>query len=210
MQREHGTLVTPRMKTISLIVAALFAGFVGGILGTISVLRYHRPAEIQVIRAHRFELLNDAGERVSYWGRDKGNQLLLVFENKTFKGDSGSKIAPAAEDFVRQRIALGVSGDGGPLFEIRGADGRPRLRLLLNEFDKPTMIMDDESGVRAAFGYEQPDTSDPHADDWALQFLPNRARMGMYVDYDHGKKYLRGFVKIRDDKLPWPPASQPR
>jgi hypothetical protein len=51
------------MRHVFVIAAALAAGFAGGMIGTAMM----SPAR-QVIRARSFELVNEAGQTVAYWG----------------------------------------------------------------------------------------------------------------------------------------------
>jgi hypothetical protein len=62
-----------------LIAAALLAGFIGGMLGTRVERAREQSHPDQVIRARSFELVNDKGRAISYWGVDKRHNAVLAF-----------------------------------------------------------------------------------------------------------------------------------
>ena len=68
------------MKQIIVITAAGVAGFFGGILGTLAVQGREKAQTEQIIRARGFELLNHAGQVVSYWGMDESKMLFWLLE----------------------------------------------------------------------------------------------------------------------------------
>ena len=75
------------MKQVLTLAAALVAGFFGGLLGTqVAYIREQARPEA-IVRARSFELVDEAGQAISYWGVDKGQNLVLAF---------GSHLARAA------------------------------------------------------------------------------------------------------------------
>jgi hypothetical protein len=59
------------MKQTVVITAAMLAGFVGGVLGTLTTRAFERTRAEQTVRARSFELLDQTGKAISYWGVNK-------------------------------------------------------------------------------------------------------------------------------------------
>jgi hypothetical protein len=187
------------MKQIFFIVTALLAGFVGGILGTRVIPPREQPPPGQGVRARRFEVVNEAGQAISYWGVDKGQNAVLAFGS----GRALPGHPLGLEDPHNQRAAIGVIDDS-PFLKLRGVDGQTRVRLLLSLFGKPVLLMEDESGPRVLLGLEQSDTPGAGDNDWSLAFYPERARIGMYTEKDRGQTYVRGSFSVHRDKVKYP------
>lgn len=194
------------MKQLILVVAALLAGFLGG--GASTVLFRHDPEgpSMKVVRAARFELVNQAGQVISMWGSDKGEQVVLAFgkPDATTAVPSQSSPLDTLDDLDRQRAAIGLLGDGSPFVELRSKKGPPRARMYLNEFEKPALLMDDETGVRLALGVEQGDVPSTDDNDWVLNFYPERARMGMSARHDSTGTFVNGFLAVHKDAVKYP------
>jgi hypothetical protein len=122
------------VKQVVLIAAALLAGFIGGVLGNRANYFSRKSQPSDLIRAHRFELLNEAGQPVSYWGVDQGNDVVLAFARH---GDANqAPVGAVAVQPLRpldepsgQRIAIGLHGDDSPFMALSGPDGKTRVRL---------------------------------------------------------------------------------
>ena len=54
------------MKQALVVVACLLAGFIGGILGMLTMRAHEQAHPQQVVRALRFELVNETGRAISY------------------------------------------------------------------------------------------------------------------------------------------------
>jgi len=65
--------------------------------------------------------------------------------------------------------------------------------------------MADETGKRVSLGFEYGDTPGAPGDHWALDFAPNRARIGMSSAQVGRQNYLQGFVSVSKDKIKYPP-----
>jgi hypothetical protein len=194
------------MKQTFLIIAALLAGFVGGILGT-RVGRARQQNSQQVIRARSFELVNEAGQVLSFWGVDKGQNIVLTFGSRgPFRGSALLPGRPPGdlEDPHKQVTAIGLQGDDMPLMKMSGADGKTRVRLLLSPDGKPTLSMEDETGPRVSLGIEQSDTPGPDDNDWSLVFRPEVARIGLHAEKHQGQTYVQGGVFVSKDKIKYP------
>ena len=142
-----------------------------------------------VTRARSFELVDETGQVISYWGVDKSENAVLAFGDhwpKTPNGTRGlsDRISHRLDDPDNQRAAIGVI-DANPFLRLRGTDGKTRVRLYLNDYAKPPLLMEDESGPRVSLGIEPSDTPGPGDGEWTLDFGPDsRARMGMYSEKD--------------------------
>jgi hypothetical protein len=194
------------MKNFFLLLGALAAGFVGGILGTSTVPGHRQKNPEEVVRARRFELVDPGGRVISYWGFDKNDDVTLVFgSNWASRGRNGGPRAGGLDVPDNQRAALGVVDDSAYL-TFRGADGRPRVHLALNVFEKPTLVMGDETGGRVLLGVRQSDTPGPQDDEWFLQFLPERAGIGTYSRPEAGRWHVKGLMwaNPKEDVVEYP------
>jgi hypothetical protein len=194
------------MKNIVIVAAAMLAGFLGGILGTQLTGASRQGHPDQVIRARSFELVDEAGRAISFWGVDNENNAVLAF------GSHRPRLAPAGRGGPRlglselrnQRASIGVIDDS-PFLMLRGADGRTRVRMYLSDFGKPFLLMEDETGPRISLGTEQSDTPGPQDNDWSLAFYPEVARIGLHAEKARGQTYVQGGMFIRKDKVRYPP-----
>jgi hypothetical protein len=203
MPGKHSTMVIggQSVKQAFLIVGALLAGFVGGVLGT-RVMRTREQLNSElVVRARSFELVNESGQTISYWGVDKGQNTVLAFGKAgALSGHPGLGLG----DPLNQRAAIGFMAGDLPMLVFRGRGGETRMRLYLSVFEKPLLLMEDETGPRVLLGLEQSDTPGPQDNDWSLAFLPERARMGMYTETVGGQTYVRGFSAVQRDRVKYP------
>ena len=164
------------------------------------MIRAREQADPAQVRAHSFELVNEAGQKISYWGVDKGQNAVLAFgRGGTIPGHPGLGLG----DPHSQRAVIGLTDDS-PFLMLRGPDGETRVRLLLSIYGKPVLLMEDETGPRVLLGLEQSDTPGPGDNDWALAFYPERARIGMYTVKDGKQTYVRGSFAVHEDKVKYP------
>lgn len=196
------------MKQILIIGASLIAGFVGGILGTLVTHSTRQGPQEPVIRARSFELMDESGKVISYWGIDKNQYAVLAFGSYWPKGRPGGGHGSGQPqldlaDPANQRAAFGVVDDY-PFLDLRALDGKPRMRLNLSIYEKPLLWMADESGKRLALGVEHSDTPRPGDNDWFLKFKPDRAWIGMGTRSEGGQTYVQGFLGVNPDKVKSP------
>jgi hypothetical protein len=197
------------VRQIVFIAAALIAGFVGGVLGNRTSYFSRRSQVPDLVRAHRFELLNEDGQPISYWGVDKGQNVVLAFAR-----NGGANQAPIGAVAVQphrplddphgQRVSIGLLGDDSPFLNFSGPDGKPRVQLLLNLFSKPILLMEDETGPRVSLGIVGSDTPGFDVNDWALDFSPERSSIGMFARRDSTGTYVQGFLDVHRDKVKYP------
>ncbi len=188
------------MRQILTIVIALFAGFLGGIIGS----RVDGARERSIVRAHSFELLNDAGEAISFWGIDNiGQTATLAFgsRGRGLAGSSGHDAPGGITNPDNQLISIGLASADEPVLRMRGPDGKPRVRLYVTPYGKSSLLMDDETGTRMLLGVEQSDTPGPEDNNWSLLFLPERARIGMGTVTENGQTYLMSTFFLSKDKV---------
>lgn len=199
------------MKISLILVAALTAGFIGGVLGVRMAPPGDRGRAVSEIRARAFELVDGDGKVISYWGVDKGGDAVLAFSSHWSVPPPGGGTGHANHgltDPEDQRLSIGVIDDSPFLF-FTGPDRKRRMSLSLNIFQKPILWMGDETGGRLFLGIQQSDTPGPQDNDWALDFEPNMARIGMFNEQEGRQTYLRGFLFISKDKVTFP-SRQPK
>ena len=170
-------------NVLFLALASLF-GFIGGTVQT--WLRPAQTAAPAVVRATRFELVDDSGRLISFWGFDGRKHLVFTFLDKG-----------------RNDLAtLGLSSGNAPFLDLVGKDGKSRLILQLFGDDRPLLAMSDgHYEGRIMLGFIQPDTPTP-TDDWGLFFRtpqeggPNLVRIGMFRRDLHGR--ASGIIAVSD------------
>ena len=101
-------------------------------------------------------------------------------------------------------MSIGLMMDDSPVMKMRGADHRTRVAMYLTPWAKPMLLMNDASGPRISLGLEQSDTPGPEDDNWTLVFAEDRARIGIVTKKEKGKKYIRGILLVRPDKVEIP------
>jgi len=169
------------------------------------VQAYQPPRTEQVIRARSFELVNEAGHPISFWGVDQGQNAVLAFGSRGLAlSDAPRRVPAGLSNPENQLAAFGLQGNDAPILTMRGADGKTRVRLLLSPDAKPTLTMEDETGPRVSLGIEQSDTPGPQDNDWTLVFGPERARIGMFTEKDNGQTYVRGIFLLNKEKVKYP------
>jgi hypothetical protein len=190
------------MKPILVIVAALVAGFVGGILSG----RVARTGDQRVVRARSFELVNETGQTISFWGVDNGQNAVLTFGSRGFalEGARPHSLPVGLGNPHNQLTAFGLQANDSPLLKMSGTDGKTRVRLLLSQDNKPVLTMEDENGPRVSLGIEQSDTPGPEDNNWSLVFAQERARIGMGTEKEGGRRYVRGVLFVNPDKVEYP------
>jgi hypothetical protein len=188
------------VKQVFVVIAALAAGFVGGILGTHWIPI--RPSPEQVIRARAFELVDGAGNVISFWGIDKGEHTVLAFASQGVNpkvGGRAQRVDFRPDDPIGQLASVGEADDM-PFVRFKGEDGRDRMNLVISMTGKPLLLMGDEDGPRVGLGIRQSDTPGPQDNDWALEFGPERASIGMTGRRTQdGVRYFRGFSFVNED-----------
>jgi hypothetical protein len=200
------------MKYALLFLVALLAGVAGGCLSTYALLarKLHHPEE-QVIRAHRFELVNDAGRPISFWGFDKSQEAVLAFGSNDAPGAPGGSSqrhsSLGLNDPYGSRVAIGVPGNAGPFLRFNGSDGQLRVLLDMDDFERPSLMMKDDNLLGLTLGSERSDTPDfrDKTEHWALNFFPEeRARIGMFTEQKGKQTYVTGFVTTNPYKRKYP------
>lgn len=193
------------MKQIVVVVASLVAGFIGGIVGSRSMPPREQATPSNLIRARGFELVDEAGQAVSFWGLNSHNTAELVFgshwSQPPAKGRPDRPLALRDED--NQRLAIGVSGDF-PFLDFRATDGSARMNLSLDEQQKPSLLMSDDYAVRVVLGIRHSDAHDPTDNSWALAFVPDVATLGMATLTENGQTYVAGEFWVNKNKQKYP------
>jgi hypothetical protein len=195
------------VNRIILIAAALLAGFVGGAVGTVVMQRPQTRTD-EVIRARGFELLDEAGRVVAYWGIDKGQNAVLAFASHWPKAPRGGGVVSdhpplPLDDPENQRAAIGVIDDS-PFLIMRGSNGKELVGLGLSAFGKPAMWMSDETGPRLHLGVQGSDTPGPEDNDWGFALYPDMAWLGMHTEKQGGHTYVSAGFSINKNKIMYP------
>lgn len=190
------------MKQTVLVAAALLAGFIGGVLGSRVTRAGEENQPARVLRARSFELVDEAGKVISIWGVNKHGHTLLAFLRSEHVPGEKREHSLGLDDPLNQLAAIGVEGSAGLTF--RGTDGKTRVMLGLGLWDKPGLMMADETSQRLALGLHQTDTPSAEDDIWALSFEPDVAWIGTSPRMEHGQKYVRGVLTVNKDGVKYP------
>ena len=158
-----------------------------------------------MVRARAFEIIDENGKAISYWGADKDSHTILAFGGNGSASPERIDISLPAElaDPRRLRMVIGVVGEH-PFLDLNAPDGETRMRLNLSVYDKPILWMADEAGKRLSLGVEHSDTPSRQDNNWALDFGPERARIGMFTTKERGQAYIHGVLLINRDKVKYP------
>lgn len=201
-----GKLGKITMKPILFALISLLAGFLGGILGARAARTGENSTVAPVIRARKFELVDETGRPISYWGIDQDHQAVLAFgwyvPGMSDRSPQAPPSAPGGlENPLNQYARFGVIGSL-PLLELQGDRGQTRMALNLMPPDKPVLTMRDERGTRLFLGVLLSDTPlAPENNDWGLSFEPDRAMIGMLTGEVNGQKYVRGVLNVDKDDV---------
>ena len=191
-------------KTIITFAMSFLVGCAGGISGTLIILHHESQIAQPVVRARSFELIDESGRAVSRWGIDQHHNPLIAF----MPGDAPSSGSLAndlsLDNGDTQRLAIGLTGDANPFLTFRGDDKKPRVQLWVSEFGQPVFSLYDENSCRVTLGVRRSDTPSLNDRDWGLDFNPDRASIGMETVQQQGHSYVKGYLSVRQDKIPFP------
>jgi hypothetical protein len=196
------------INTVCSLIAALSLGFVGGIIGTLTILHREKASIQEEVRARRFELVDQNGEVLSVWGVDHLHNPLLAFapsgvgkEERPFEGYLGHKLS--LDDADSQRVSIGLTADGDPFIKFRGHDEKPRASLYVDSDGKPDFMLGDEKTWRVVLGIQKSDTPGPQDNDWGLDFYPERAGIGMACVKRGEQTMVHGYSYVHKDETPF-------
>jgi len=155
-----------RRTHIPTLLLAMGLGFIGGYTANIvGVARQTHASD--TLQAKRFELLDDSGARVAFWGSDKESHEIVL----AFAAPDGNKLA-----------ALGVNSARRAFMNFNGSDGKRRFTVeLADPSEKPSLALSDNTYEgRVTLGFLQTDYPSPSDDDWGLIFSGPGHR---YIDF---------------------------
>ncbi|MGD0163893.1 MAG: hypothetical protein ABSB39_15600 [Candidatus Sulfotelmatobacter sp.] len=184
-------------RTIVTFIVSIVLGCAGGVGSALWVL-HHQGAVASVLRARSFELVDGSRNVVSRWGIDQYGNPMLAFT------PSSTPTPLSLDNRNTQRVLIGLSGDGRPLLLFQGDDKKPRVQLWVSEFGQPVFSLYDESSCRAVLGVRRSDTPSANDRDWGLDFLPDRAGIGMGTVQKDGRNYAQGYFYLHQDQTPVP------
>ncbi|MCC6366901.1 MAG: hypothetical protein IT165_25550 [Bryobacterales bacterium] len=191
------------MSKATVILAALIGGFLGGLLSG-PLARRNGEEPRPVVRARSFELVDKDGRVISFWGVDGGENVVLAFGSRGLaQGGTRGHSPLGLSNPENQLTAIGLLGEDSPMLKMRGTDGKPRVRLLLNTDGKPVLTME-EDGLGLSLGVEQSDTPGPEDNNWSLVFSRERARIGMGVARMGRQRMVRGVLFVNPTAVRYP------
>ncbi|MBI3684003.1 MAG: hypothetical protein HY235_26830 [Acidobacteria bacterium] len=129
-------------------------GLIGGILST--SIRLAGQATPEVLKASRFELVDESGRQIGIWGLQDTGGAELNFSSK-----EGRVLA-----------SFGIREAHSPFLTMYGQDGKIRVTIQLGNRDKPVIGMGDEDweGHVLLGSLEHDVRSEQAAEDWGLLF----------------------------------------
>jgi hypothetical protein len=137
------------------LIAAFLAGSLGGLLANLFTSRRPQAATPHVLRANRFELVDESGK------------LRGVID---CEGVKQPPIRMLGSD-GHIAVDIGVVPTGSSYLILNGADGSSRVAFKMGFGDKPVLIMGDRtSPTKLVLGSVNSDFPDPKSDTWALEF----------------------------------------
>ena len=189
------------MKNVFVVFLAVVAGFIGGTISTHTRNVCAQQAGSGLVRATRFELTNETGQTLAFWGLDDRKNTVLAFGRRDNTMLGRASLPGRATDDMRtykdELAAIGMYYYGTPFIELKGSDGESRAKLYMTEFEKPMLFLRDQNTTRVSLGIDPSDTHEASDDDWSLSFYPNnRAAIGMVVD--PRQKHLTGHLWLND------------
>jgi len=174
-----------------------------GMIGAYAYLHFepNRQSKATTVRASRFELTDDTGRVVAFWGIDRGNNTVLAFLRKATQVGVSDGLSDSFTRFTKQNsneaFAVGLISTEAPFMNLLGDDGQSRAFLYLNSQQKPVFAMSDERFEgRLTLGFVNNDAPSPRDDEWALLFRgPDVAGIGSVKDPTDGK--YRGYFSVK-------------
>jgi len=180
-------------NTTRLIAIPLMAGLLGGVLAVQLSPSKVEAAQPNIVRATRFELVDESGKVKAFLGYD-GTESVIAFLNRDGK----------------IRVKLGMSLElGDQILTFLGTDGRSRVTITTDAYGKPSLNMGDESSEsRILLGFIPNDTPSPQDDAWGLVLLqPGKfsdwAHIGTLRDPRSGKLRASIAISREDGKIIW-------
>ena len=174
-------------REIQLLICASMFGFLGGSLS--APLRPANASDLNVVRATRFEIVDNSGTPVAFWGPTDTKELVLAFRDQS----------------KNQVAAFGIHSNGSPFLDLSGADGKSRVRVQLEENQKPQLAMSDEAWEgRLLLGFVASDVPIPTDGDWALRLrAPGGDFAGIGIIKNRTDGTLSGTVYVRGRGRHW-------
>ena len=188
------------MKSILKQCVSWLLSFVFGVFGGYAYTHWHaaKVEKVATLRSSRFELTDNSGRVVAFWGTDRGNDTVLAFLQKA----NQDMVPTGYGSNPNEALAVGMTSTQSPFINLQAKDGSSRAQLNLSEYQKPVFIMSDEHYEgRLMLGFISNDYPSPEDDDWALLFRgPDVAGIGS-MKHPVDLKY-RGYLTVaRNPKI---------
>ena len=187
------------MKGALLLLAAVLAGFAGGLVGRQVAGQTQTP-----VRGRGFELVDGAGQVISFWGIDQSTQAVLAFGARgQALGGMRPKGDPLGLRNLENQVAVfGLQGNDSPMLKMNGSEGKRRVSLMLSQESKPVLALGYQLDTGVLLGIEQSDTPGPEDNNWGLIFPPERVRISMGTKKEGDKAYVWGYSKVNGERVP--------
>jgi hypothetical protein len=207
LARQMNLIRTAILEKTSIAVIALAAGFLGSVLH--DWVRGHTTSTVavapfEVLRAKRYEVVNESGGVLSFWGPDNDPSIpaatpkgtLLVFMNA--KGQRGVEFGSR-------------TGDKGPTLEFFDRSHRQRVSLALSQGDDPILGFSSTviEGAVLLGAIEGDVYTDKPGDSWGLRLRSLKARSSIFASewYDGTQ---RAGVRVVDERGSWTLPADPK
>ena len=192
------------MRTVVVVLLAVAGGFVGGFTCVLIVSALNERQPPAVARARTFELVDENGQVISYWGTDKARNVVLAFGVRRDRTFSERRVGVDLRNPTYQTYAIGLMSDDTPFLTMRGPDGKARVNLLLSLYGKPFLVMSDQMGSKAEVRLSRHRYTEARGRYLVTHVPVRRCNNRAHGEQINGKTLVQGNVFVRKDKVPYP------
>lgn len=199
-------LRTAILEKTGIAVIALAAGYLGSVAHdwvrgkTASAA----TSPLEVVRAKRYEVVNESGGVLSFWGPDNDPRIPATTPKGTLLA------------FMNARGQRGVefgsrTGDKGPTLIFFDRNHRERVRLALSQGDDPILGLSSTvtEGAVLLGAIEGDVWTDKPGDSWGLRLRSWKARSSIFASEWHDGTHRAG-VAVADERGSWTFPADPK